>query len=67
MGTDKIKFLGFQMSRQSHVKHFVSPSKKHVIQRMPLRMRIEAPLDDIRRKLYALGILKNGRPYPRNV
>lgn len=55
------------MSRQSHVKLFRTPRKSHVIQRGLLKMRIEAPLDDIRKKLYAVGILKNNRPCPKNV
>jgi group II intron reverse transcriptase/maturase len=67
MSEDYIKFLGICMIRQSHVKFFGSPNKNHVIQRTSQKMRIEAPLDDIRKKLHTVGILKHNRPYPRNI
>lgn len=67
MSEDYIKFLGICMTRQSHIKSCGSPRKSHVNQRTSRKMRIEAPLEGIRKKLHAVGILKYNRPYPRNI
>lgn len=67
MATERIKFLGINMIRQTHVKFHGSPAKNHVLQRGSLKMRIEAPLEEIRKKLHLIGLLEKGIPAPKNI
>jgi hypothetical protein len=64
MATDHIKFLGVLMT---HVKYYNTPRKSNIIQRGSLKVRLMAPLDDIRTKLYTNKILMKGKPHPRFV
>nr|YP_009517180.1 hypothetical protein C0991_000014 [Blastosporella zonata]AYE93077.1 hypothetical protein C0991_000014 [Blastosporella zonata] len=67
IATERIKFLGINMIRQAHVKYHGSPAKNHVLQRGSLKMRIEAPIEEIRKKLHLIGLLEKGIPVPRNI
>ena len=65
METDLIKFLGVVMTRSTHVKYFNTPNAKDILQRTSLKVRITAPLNDIRAKLTQNKFMQKGRSHPK--
>nr|AVR57750.1 hypothetical protein C0989_000010 [Termitomyces sp. T132] len=51
LNTDTIKFLGIEMTRSSHIKYHSTPNRRDIIQRNPMRLRVLAPMNDIKAKL----------------
>jgi len=67
METDHIKFLGVMMTRSAHVKHFQTPNSRDILQRASLKVRVTAPMDDLRAKLSQNKFMSKGRSHPKFV
>lgn len=67
METDHIKFLGVMMTRSTHVKHFQTPNSRDILQRASLKVRVTAPMDDLRAKLSQNKFMLKGRSHPKFV
>jgi hypothetical protein len=63
LNSEKALFLGTFISRSHHTRFFYN--YRNVIQRSSLKLRFEAPLDRIKRKLDGVGFLKSNKPHPR--
>nr|AYE93252.1 hypothetical protein C0995_000101 [Termitomyces sp.] len=65
LDTDSIRFLGIEMTRSSHIKYHGTPNKREVIQRSPMRLRILAPMNDIKAKLAINKFIVKSRAAPK--
>lgn len=64
LNTDFVKFLGVMLTRSSHTKYF---KNKSILQRTSMKLRLLAPLDDIKEGLTLNKFLAEGKTSPKFV
>jgi retron-type reverse transcriptase len=64
ISTDKVNFLGTRIYRARHVK-YVRMARTSAIKRNRLKLRLDAPILDLVKKLKEVGFMKQGKSYPR--
>jgi retron-type reverse transcriptase len=64
VSTDKANFLGTRIYRARHVK-YVRMARTSAIKRNRLKLRLDAPILDLVKKLKEVGFMKQGKSYPR--
>lgn len=63
---DEVSFLGTRIYRAKHTK-FVRISRTSSIKRNPRRLRLEAPISSILKKLHTAGFMEEGKSHPKFV
>lgn len=53
------------MTRSSNIKYHGTPNRRDIIQRSPMRLRVLAPMNDIKAKLKINKFIEENRDAPK--